>query len=362
MLVNLEDVRKIAVGSLFLGGGGGGDIYEGLTTAKRALELGKVQIVPLSEIKNKEGVVLTISGVGSPASETAYYSEDVYERILSLIQSQDKRKIIGFIPCEMGGSSSFEPFIPAARLNIPVINTACDGRAHPFGIMGSLGLEKSKNNITIQAGAGGKKETNTYIEALLTGSVEATSDLIRNVAAKAGGAVAVARNPVEPSRIEEAGATGAYDLAYKLGEAYLNGKTVEDKITAACSIVGGTIICRGKVEDYILSTENALDNGSFTVRRGNEEYRFYFFNEYMAAERNGVRLYTFPDLITTIDLETGKILTTAQIKNECNIAVVAAPKDQMLLGKGLLYRDVYERVENILGIEMCKYVDDILID
>ena len=68
MLVNLDDIKKIAIGSLFLGGGGGGDIHEGLAAAKRALELGEVQIVPLSEIRKKDGVILTISGVGSGGS------------------------------------------------------------------------------------------------------------------------------------------------------------------------------------------------------------------------------------------------------------------------------------------------------
>ncbi len=58
MLVNLDDIKKIAIGSLFLGGGGGGDIREGLAAAKRALELGEVQIVPLSEIRKKDGVIL----------------------------------------------------------------------------------------------------------------------------------------------------------------------------------------------------------------------------------------------------------------------------------------------------------------
>ena len=362
MLVNLEDVKKIAIGSLFLGGGGGGDIREGLSTARRALELGEVQIIPLSEVGEKEGVILTISGVGSPASDTAYYSEDVYEKILYLIQSQEKKKIIGFIPCEMGASSSFEPFIPAARLNIPVINSACDGRAHPFGIMGSLGLEKGDKNITVQAGAGGRESTNTYVEVLLTGSIETTSDLIRNAAAKAGGAIAVARNPVAPSWLETSGATGAYDLAYRLGEVYLTGKTVEEKIAAACSVVEGNIICQGRVENYTLCTENALDHGSFTVSSENDKYQLYFFNEYMAVDKNGERLHTFPDLITTIDTQTGEILTTAQIENGCNITVVAASKEHMLLGKGLLYRDVYQRIENILNIEMQKYIDEIYID
>ncbi len=362
MLVNLEDVKKIAIGSLFLGGGGGGDIREGLSTARRALELGEVQIIPLSEVSEKEGVILTISGVGSPASDTAYYSEDVYEKILYLIQSQEKKKIIGFIPCEMGASSSFEPFIPAARLNIPVINSACDGISHPFVFMVSLGLEKCDNYITVQAGAGGRESTNTYVEVLLTGSIETTSDLIRNAAAKAGGAIAVARNPVAPSWLETSGATGAYDLAYRLGEVYLTGKTVEEKIAAACSVVEGNIICQGRVENHTLCTENALDHGSFTVCSENDKYQLYFFNEYMAVDKNGERLHTFPDLITTIDTQTGEILTTAQIENGCNITVVAASKEHMLLGKGLLYRDVYQRIENILNIEMQKYIDEIYID
>lgn len=362
MIVDLDYIQKIAAGSLLLGGGGGGDVQEGLATARSALKMGSVQILPLSEIEDKSGVILTISGVGSPASETAYYSEEVYERILNLIQSQLNEKVIGFIPCEMGGSSSFEPFIPAARLNIPIINSACDGRAHPFGMMGSLGLEKEKPDMTTQAGAGGRKENNTYVEVLLNGSITSASDLIRNAAAKAGGAIAVARNPVSLDWLKATGATSAYDQAYELGKAYLGGDTAEDKLKAVCSVLDGQIVCRGKVEDYVLQTENALDHGDFVIRSDEDTYKLYFFNEYMAMEKNGERIHTFPDLIVTIDSETGEILTTAQIQNGRSITVIAAPKSKLSLGRGLRYREAYRRIESILGIRMQEYLKDLFLD
>ena len=75
MIINSTDIQKIAAGSLILGGGGGGNVQEGLDTAAKALQMGQVEILPASDISNKDGVVLTISGVGSPASENAFYAK-----------------------------------------------------------------------------------------------------------------------------------------------------------------------------------------------------------------------------------------------------------------------------------------------
>lgn len=361
MIINSKDVQKIAMGSQILGGGGGGNVQEGLDAAAKALQMGKVEILPASDISNRDGVVLTISGVGSPASETAFYADDVYEKILHFMQTQLDQNIIGFIPCEMGGSSSFEPFIPAALLNLPIINSACDGRAHPFGIMGSLGLEK-KGNYTIQAGAGGRKEDDTYIEILTMGSVESTSDLIRNTASNAGGAIAVARNPIPLSWLEDAGATGAYDLACQLGEAYLSGSTPMESLQKISPLVDGSILCCGAVNNYTLQTENALDHGHFTVSAEGSTYKMYFFNEYMALEKDGHRLHTFPDLLITVDAGDGSVLSTAEIRDEQEVIVFAAPKEKMILGKGLRYRGTYQRIEDILHIEMQKYVESIFLD
>ena len=112
----------------------------------------------------------------------------------------------------------------------------------------------------------------------------------------------------------------------------------------------------------MLQTENALDHGDFVIRSGEDTYKLYFFNEYMAMEKNGERIHTFPDLIVTIDSETGEILTTAQIQNGRSITVITAPKSKLSLGRGLRYREAYRRIESILGIRMQEYLKDLFLD
>ena len=82
----------------------------------------------------------------------------------------------------------------------------------------------------------------------------------------------------------------------------------------------------------------------------------------MALERDGTRLHTFPDLLLTVDAADGRILSTAEIENGREVIVFAAPKEKMILGKGLRYRSTYRRIEEILKIDMQKYISDIFLD
>ena len=91
-------------------------------------------------------------------------------------------------------------------------------------------------------------------------------------------------------------------------------------------------------------------------------YRIYFFNEYMSLDRNEERIHTFPDLIVTLDAKNGNVLTSAEIKQGQEVVVIATSKKNMLLGRGLLYRDTYKRIEDTLGIQMTMYNEDIFLD
>ncbi|MRN26332.1 DUF917 family protein, partial [Romboutsia ilealis] len=244
MIFDKESIQDLLIGSLLLGGGGGGCPKEGEERALSALKLGNVELITIDELKerSRDGCIVTISGVGSPASDTAYYSDDVYPRILELLGTQSETPIAGFISCELGASSSFEPFIPAALSGLPIIDAPCDGRAHPLGVMGSLGLESSGHTV-IQAAAGGRPENKTYTELTVKGSVENTASLVRNAAHLAGGAVAVARNPVSIPYLETHAAAGAYAQALKLGRAYRTAASPALAIEAALRQLNGRILC-----------------------------------------------------------------------------------------------------------------------
>ena len=362
MFITEKDIAKLSIGSQILGCGGGGDFQEGYETAHKALQMGPVELITMDELiaRGEDGIIVTISGVGSPAAEEAYYSSDVYPVIVEELQKKVQKKIIGFISCEIGASSSFEPFIPAALLGVPVIDAPCDGRAHPLGLMGALGLEK-KGEAVWQSAAGGRKETLKYVELTVQASVESASNLVRNAAAEAGGAVAVARNPVDQDWLSDAGAKGAYAQAMHLAEVWSQAGSVKERTAALAAALKGEVICQGSVSDFNLKTDNALDRGFFNVK-GEKEGCLHFFNEYMTLDIGGERKHTFPDIIITVEAETGRFLPTSAIKNGLNIYVIASSYKNAILGKGLKYRAGYERVQDILGVNMTDYLQDLFLD
>lgn len=363
MKFTMKEIGKLLAGSQLLGCGGGGDFNEGYQTAMEAVNRGTVELISVDELaaRGEEGLIVTISGVGSPASPEAYYSTDVYPVILKELQEKVKQKIIGFIACEIGGSSSFEPFIPAALLGVPVIDAPCDGRAHPLGVMGALGLEKTGRSVW-QAAAGGRKEKNQYVELVVGGSVESASNLVRKAASEAGGAVAVARNPVDTAWLKDAGAKGAYEMAMKLGEIWQGSGTIEERVKAVAKALYGNVVCSGRVSDYELKTDNALDRGSFKITGDGKECLMHFFNEYMTLDVDRVRRNTFPDVMITIDAHKGTILTTADIKDGLDVHLITTKRENIIIGKGLRYRASYEKVQDIIGVNMIDYVEDILLD
>lgn len=357
---NEEKIKDLLAGSLFLGGGGGGSPEEGYARAMSALKQGKVELISLQELRQRhknsgKGYIVTFSGVGSPASESAFYSDQVYPRITKLIQKQLDGPIIGVIPCEIGASSSFETFIPAVLLDVPIIDAPCNGRAHPLGTMGSLGLERGKNH-TIQAAAGGRENTDDYVEMFAEGSVEHTSALVRNAASLAGGAVAVCRNPVSLSYLEEHGAKGAYSLATEIGHLLRSGTDFLAGIEKVLAHLGGKRLCCGKVSDFQLSTDNALDYGSFSIAG----YRIGFCNEFMTVSTESSRLYTFPDLITAFDIDSKTIVSTAQIENDQKLLLTAVPYKNLPLGAGLKNKKNYEPLERSTGEAFICYLDSLL--
>lgn len=364
MQIGIEHIQKLSSGSLLLGCGGGGNASKGLENAKKALEMGEVELLTIEELETrcreqkKDGVIVTMSGVGSPSTPDAYHTAEDYPIMLAALQQKLDKPIVGLIACEIGGSSTFEPFIPAALLKVPVIDAPCDGRAHPLGLMGALGLEQT-GQLVYQSVSGGKVEKGTRVEMVVHGTVEMTSALVRNASAAAGGFIGVARNPVDLDWLKKAGATGAYQQALQLGAIWENGKPLEERVQAVADALNGEVLIKGTVSDFVMKTDNALDRGNFVVCDGDKAFKLYYFNEYMALETDGQRIHTFPDPIITIDADTGNIMTTADIADGQNLYVIAAGYEEVMLGAGLKSKGIYKQVEQILDIDMVEYLENL---
>ncbi len=381
MILNKTHAEYLSYGSQLLGCGGGGNVLQGQNAYEAAFRIAEekgsqVELITVEELMERHpegGVIVTISGVGSPASPGAYTPPEYYPRLLELLEKQlPEQKIIGFIACEVGASNTFEPFVPASILGVPVIDAPADGRAHPLGIQGSLGLEK-KNQPVVQCAVGGRKgEDGTagqYMEISVSGALESCAPLIRNTSAQAGGFVMVARNPVDIQWLADNAAPGAFAQAIELGQCWKEmldaGFPAAEMAEKTAQMLGGFVAGTGKLRDYTCITENALDHGQFAVCCEDNAYTLTFFNEYMTLEdQDGKRLATFPDGIMVIGSDR-KAYSSAMLARavedgsaaDLEFSVAVTGYKNLKIPTGLKYRGGYETCEKILRKDMIAFLE-----
>ena len=344
-------VKAAIFGGSILGGGGGGSIKEGERLGKLALEFGNPIVLSLDQLP-EDAFVLTLSAVGAPSAVDQCVTPLDYVKVVSLMMEHFEHKIDGLMTNEVGGLSVINGLIQSVILDIPLIDAACNGRAHPTGAMGSMGLSMKSDFISYQAAVGGSKEKHKHIEIFARGDLLSTSKIIRKAAEEAGGLVAVARNPVPVKYVKENGAVGAITQAVRVGEAYLRAKEPEEKIKNVVEVLGGDVVGEGDVLSVELKNQGGFDVGRVMM----SDFELTFWNEYMTLETDGKRVATFPDLIMTMDKQTAYPLTSADVKKGQDLVIISVPHEKLNLGAGMRDIRLFYDVEKAIGKEIVKYV------
>ncbi len=363
MRLSKDLVEPAVVGGGVLGGGGGGSVDEGRRNGLLAIEFGTPELVDVDDLPD-DSVIATASAVGSPAAQAAYVLPVHYVRAVELLMAESDLELRGLVSSELGGIAVTNGWIQAAALGLAVVDAPCNGRAHPIGIQGSIGLHRVEGYESLQAAAGGDPSQGRYIEVFLRGRLHTVAPLMPLVSAQAGGMVAVARNPVTVAYARDHAAVGAVKQAIKVGQAMLErqGAGPAGMVEAACEVLGGEIAGRGQVASVSLETKGGLDVGLVRVETGaGEVLALTFWNEYMTLEAvrpdgGARRLATFPDLMATFDLSTGLAVSSATIKAGQSVAVVTVPRQKLILGAGVKDPELLKPVEETIGKEVLRYV------
>lgn len=341
-------VEYAVYGGAVLGGGGGGWIEDGLQIGNLALEIAEPQLYTVDELQDDD-LLVTVSLVGAPAAKDKFVKPIQYARALELLSQKIGKPIQGIITNENGAGTTVNGWFQSAITGIPVIDIPCNGRAHPTGSMGSMNLSELPDYVSHQAAVGGKG-TN-FMELSLSGSLDKISTLVRQASVEAGGLVAVARNPVTVAYAKANGAAGAIQQAIEVGEALLN-HVGESAIDAVVQKLGGQVVTEGIVTDFKLETVGGFDVGTVII---NDSYELTFWNEYMTIEKNGERFATFPDLIMTLDAKTAEPIVSAAMEKGKSIAVIAAPKERLILSSTMRNKKLLKPVENIINKSILPY-------
>lgn len=342
-----ENGQQLLLGGWFLGGGGGGLPEGGQEILELVLRTGPVRFVSLEELA-EDDLLVTASLVGSPASPDSCVAEHHYRQVYDSFLAADDRPIAAFVTNENGGHSITNGWMLAALTGRPMVDAACNGRAHPTGVMGAMGLHALTGYRSLQTAAGGKGARE--ISLTVTGTVEQTSAAVRHAATLAGGYVTVLRNPATVGYFREHGAVGCISQAMEVGRVWQENMEDMDRLLAALK---GLLDCRelgrGKIRDITLKIEGGFDVGLVQVDTAQGLLDVDFMNEYMTAQRAGRRLGTFPDLIALIDLDTRLPVCSAQLKQGQQVAVVCVPGEKLKLGRGMFLPELFEPCEKAIG-------------
>ena len=356
-----ELVEAAVVGGGVLGGGGGGSEIEGRRNGLLAVELGALELVDPEDMPG-DAMVATAAVVGASAAKDIHVPAVHHIRAVELLTKSGGVRLEGMIGNEIGGIGVTNGWIQAVALGIVVVDAPCNGRAHPLSIQGAIGLHRVEGYVSLQAVVGGDPAQGRDLEIFLRGKLSTLSPLMPLIATQAGGMVAVVRNPVAVSYLREHAAVGAVKESIRVGQAMLHKRGAKpiEVVEAACGMLGGEIVGRGRVTDVQLEAKAGLNVGTVRVQSGaSAELELTCWNEYMTLDAvhagHSHRLATFPDLMVTFDLATGTPLSSGMITTGQEVAVLKVPQQKLILGAGVRDPDLLRPVEGAVGRNILEY-------
>ncbi len=350
--LDLHAVHTAVTGGSVLAAGGGGWVDHGMLVGTTAVQYGTPRLVSLDEL-DPDAMLATVSAIGAPAAVGWEMRPADYVRALQLLMDAVDEPIVGTVTAQNGSSTTCNGWVASAVLGTMVVDAAGDGRAHPTGKMGSFGLAADDDYETVQAVAGGNRAENRYLEVVTKGTVRHTANVLRTASDQSGGFISCARNPLPASFVAAHAAVGAISFALDLGEAILAAEPAgpQRMIDVTAEHLGGRILTTGPVRSRTLRTDNAFDIGTIEV----DDIELGFVNEYLTAESGGERLATFPDVLATLSVHTGRIISIANLREGDEVSVLHVPKANVPLGDGVREPSVYPEVEAMLGKPLAEY-------
>jgi DUF917 family protein len=356
-ILGFQDVEAAIRGGSVFAAGGGGWVEHGHILGTAAVTIGQPELVSMDEVPD-DAFIATAAAIGAPAGSTDWQMLGVdYVKAVEMTQEALGAPIYGLMIGQNGMSSTMNAWLPSALLGTKAVDAVGDIRAHPTGDMGSIGMASSTEQ-TIQVAVGGHRNSHSYIELVVRGATAKVSPILRKAADMSGGFIASCRNPVRASYVKKHAALGGISRALELGHAIMAAESRGGRaiIEAICKTTSGKLLGEGAVtRKAVTYTEGAFDIGTITIRCDKRDLVLHVMNEYMAVEdRDGARLATFPDVITTLGAD-GRPVSVGHIHEGMELSVFHIEKSHLPLSSSIKDPAVYPVVEAALGIPIAKY-------
>jgi len=325
-LITLDDVDDLAIGSAFLGTGGGGDPYIGSLLCKEAIAThGPVRLISLDELDDDDNVFIA-AAIGAPTVmiEKLFAVEDAH-RAVSALETRLGRTATAIISAEIGGLNSVMPVAYAAMRGLPLVDADGMGRAFPSLNMTTLnvyGVSCTPMSIADEHG---------NVAFFETRDAKTAEDFARPLVAAMGASASLSCYPMTGAQAKCAALPGTMSSALTIGAAIRGGDrriAPVDRLMAALRSLPyyghAYRIFDGKIID--LSRDNARGwvFGRCTIQalEGDSRAEIGFQNENIAVRVNGVLKCIVPDLVCIVDRETAQPIPTESLRYGQRVAVI----------------------------------------
>lgn len=336
-LLACDDIEAAVWGGLILGGGGGGLVEPGLARARAAAASGPVALWSVDELPDS-ALTATVALVGAPSAADPLVNAAHLERSLALLSGRIEAPLAAINTNENGAETTLNGWAQSLSSGLPLLDFACNGRAHPTGLMGALGLHRQPDYRSRQAFAGGGGDR--HIEGTIEGSLRGAALVVNRAAAEAGGIIAVARNPVTIGFAASEGAPGAISQAIAVGRAYLT-----RGLAGLASELDLVIRAEGRIVDLRCDRVEGLDVGHAVIDDGRAT-RVGFVNEYLVLEGQGDPAH-FPNLIMLFDPQ-GVPLPSAALARGREVRIGIVPARRLLLARTMRMTELYDPLRSFL--------------
>ncbi|MFD2499378.1 hypothetical protein ACFSTI_11770 [Rhizorhabdus histidinilytica] len=278
--------------------------------------------------------------VGAPSSTDPLVSGAHLDRSLALLRAHGCPGLAALNTNENGAETTLNGWFQSLSSGLPMVDLACNGRAHPTGLMGALGLHRHPDHRSLQAFAGGPEER--YVEGVVTGPLGSAAAIVTRAAVEAGGIIAAARNPVDIGFAARQGAPGAISRAIAIGRVFL------DKGVAGLEAgMGLAWIAEGGIAEYVCGQREGLDVGH-VVLDDRHRTRVDFVNEYLLVTAGG-RRSCFPHLIMLFG-EDGEPLPSARLAQGRTVRVGLVRRERLILSRTMSMVELYDPIRDLLGL------------
>lgn len=345
---------ELVYGGAVLGAGGGGSIEAGLAEGREALALGSPRLIRIDEL-SPTTLIATLSIVGSMGGMSGAQPSPQHGLALRQLAKLEKKRIDAVIASEVGPQAVIYGWRESAIAGIPIVDAPCNGRAHPLGVMGSLGLNRNPSHIAGVVAIGGNAGGSNHVQLSLRNSATKAAKMIRDTAASSGIPLAVARNLLPASYVRNHAAIGGLKYAAQVGAIMLREMKhgLDRLLQQLVRFMGGRILFAGHVNSVSLTESQGFTLGHIRLQdRHSGECAVGVCNEYLVLRKERKILATFPDLITIFDFESSLPIASPQVKPGMRVTVLGVPRSRLKLGSTMKDRSLLLPIERWLNVPL----------